>query len=176
MDALLHIGDIAWARINKAADVLTAGQQVEVKVLRVDTDKQRISVGMKQLQPDPWDTAGEKYKLGERVRGTVTRIMDFGAFVELESGLEGLIHISEMSWAKKVRKASDAVKPGETVEVVVLGVNPGEKRISLGLKQALGDPWGEVQQRFTVDPWRKARDQSHRNLARSFSWPKASRE
>ena len=150
VDALLHIGDIAWARINKAADVLTAGQQVEVKVLRVDPDKQRISVGMKQLQPDPWDTATEKYKPGERVRGTVTRIMDFGAFVELESGLEGLIHISEMSWAKKVRKPSDAVKPGETVEVVVLGVNVGEKRISLGLKQALGDPWSEVQQKFPV--------------------------
>jgi small subunit ribosomal protein S1 len=150
VDALLHIGDIAWARINKAADILTAGQQVEVKVLRVDTDKQRISVGMKQLQPDPWDTASEKYKPGERVRGTVTRIMDFGAFVELESGLEGLIHISEMSWAKKVRKASDAVKPGETVEVVVLAVNTGEKRISLGLKQALGDPWSEVQQKFPV--------------------------
>jgi small subunit ribosomal protein S1 len=150
VDALLHIGDIAWARINKAADVLTAGQQVEVKVLRVDTDKQRISVGMKQLQPDPWDTATEKYKPGERVRGTVTRIMDFGAFVELESGLEGLIHISEMSWARKVRKASDAVKPGETVEVVVLGVNTGEKRISLGLKQALGDPWSDVQQKFPV--------------------------
>ncbi len=150
VDALLHIGDIAWARINKAADVLTAGQQVEVKVLRIDPDKQRISVGMKQLQPDPWDTAADKYKLGERVRGTVTRIMDFGAFVELESGLEGLIHISEMSWAKKVRKASDAVKPGETVEVVVLGVNVGEKRISLGLKQALGDPWSDVQQKFPV--------------------------
>src|SRR6266852_3539008 len=87
VDALLHVGDIAWARINKAADVLTAGQQVEVKVLRIDPDKQRISVGMKQLQPDPWDTAADKYKLGERVRGTVTRIMDFGAFVELESGL-----------------------------------------------------------------------------------------
>jgi len=150
VDALLHIGDIAWARINKAADVLTAGQQVEVKVLRIDPDKQRISVGMKQLQPDPWDTAADKYKLGERVRGTVTRIMDFGAFVELESGLEGLIHISEMSWAKKVRRASDAVKPGETVEVVVLGVNVGEKRISLGLKQALGDPWSDVQQKFPV--------------------------
>jgi small subunit ribosomal protein S1 len=150
VDALLHIGDIAWARINKAADVLTAGQEVEVKVLRIDPDKQRISVGMKQLQPDPWDTAADKYKVGERVRGTVTRIMDFGAFVELESGLEGLIHISEMSWAKKVRKASDAVKPGETVEVVVLGVNVGEKRISLGLKQALGDPWSDVQQKFPV--------------------------
>jgi small subunit ribosomal protein S1 len=150
VDALLHIGDIAWARINKAGDVLTVGQQVEVKVLRIDPDKHRISVGMKQLQPDPWDTATEKYKVGERVRGTVSRIMDFGAFVELEPGLEGLIHISEMSWAKKVRKASDAVKPGETVEVVVLGVSVGEKRISLGLKQALGDPWSEVQQKFPV--------------------------
>src|SRR5450432_2128674 len=146
VDALLHIGDIAWARINKAGDVLTVGQQVEVKVLRIDPDKHRISVGMKQLQPDPWDTATEKYKVGERVRGTVSRIMDFGAFVELEPGLEGLIHVSEMSWTKKVHKPSDVVKPGETVEVVVLGVS--EHRVSLGLKQALGDPWAEIEKRF----------------------------
>jgi small subunit ribosomal protein S1 len=106
---------------------------------------------MKQLQPHPWDGVAQKYNAGDRVRGTVTRLMEFGAFVELEPGIEGLIHISEMSWSRgKVRKASDVVKPGETVEVVVLGVQPAEHRISLGLKQALGDPWADVPQRYQV--------------------------
>jgi small subunit ribosomal protein S1 len=103
---------------------------------------------MKQLQPHPWDSVPEKYKVGERVRGTVTRLTDFGAFVEIEPAVEGLIHISEMSWAKKVRKPGDVVKPGETVEAVILGVHAGERRIALGLKQALGDPWLEVPRKF----------------------------
>jgi small subunit ribosomal protein S1 len=153
VDALLHVSDIAWGRVNKPADVLSVGQAVEVKVLKVssDSDKRRISVGLKQLQPHPWDVVAEKYTAGDRVRGTVTRLMEFGAFVELEPGIEGLIHISEMSWSKgKIRKASDVVKPGETVEVVILQVNAGERRISLGLKQALGDPWVDVAQRFQV--------------------------
>ncbi len=105
---------------------------------------------MKQLQPHPWEQVGEKYKTGERVRGTVTRVTDFGAFVELEPGVEGLIHLSEMSWSKKARKPSDVVKPGDAVEVVVLHVNPAERRISLGLKQALGDPWADAQQKYPV--------------------------
>jgi small subunit ribosomal protein S1 len=150
VDALLHVADISWGRINKPADVLTAGQKIEAKVLKVDPAKRRISLGMKQLQPHPWDLASEKYKVGERVQGTVTRVADFGAFVELEKGVEGLIHLSEMSWSKKVRKPSDVVKPGEQVDVVILGVNQGERRISLGLKQALGDPWAEVAQKFPV--------------------------
>jgi small subunit ribosomal protein S1 len=152
VDALLHVGDIAWGRVNKPEDVLSLGQAIEVKVLKITTDpgKRRISVGMKQLQPHPWDSAVEKFKVGERVRGAVTRIVEFGAFVELEPGIEGLIHLSEMSWAKKVRKPSDVVKPGETVEAVILGVNANERRISLGLKQALGDPWAEVGQKFPV--------------------------
>ncbi|HEV2399450.1 MAG TPA: S1 RNA-binding domain-containing protein [Candidatus Sulfotelmatobacter sp.] len=153
VDALLHVGDISWGRVNKPSDVLSVGQQVEVKVLKLadEAGKKRISVGLKQLQPHPWDAVAQKYKAGDRVRGTITRLMEFGAFVELEPGIEGLIHLSEMSWAKsKVRKASDVVKPGETVEVVVLGVNAPERRISLGLKQALGDPWVEVPQRFPV--------------------------
>lgn len=150
VDGLLHVGEIAWSRVNKPADVLTLGQQIEARVLKVDSEKRRISLGMKQLQKDPWNSAIEKYKLGERARGSVTRVLEFGAFVELEPGIEGLIHVSEMSWAKKVRIASDVVKPGETVEVVVLGVNPAEHRIALGLKQALGDPWANVAQTFAV--------------------------
>jgi small subunit ribosomal protein S1 len=148
VDGLLHVGEIAWSRVNKPADILSVGQQIEARVLKVDAEKRRISLGMKQLQRDPWDSAVEKYKLGDRARGTVTRVLEFGAFVELEPGIEGLIHVSEMSWAKKVRIASDVVKPGETVEVVVLGVNPAEHRIALGLKQALGDPWANVAQSF----------------------------
>jgi len=153
VDALLHVGDIAWTRVNKAADVLSVGQVVEVKVLKLasEGDKRRISVGLKQLQAHPWDAVAAKFKLGDRVRGTVTRLADFGAFVELEPGIDGLIHISEMSWAKgKVRKASDVVKEGETVEAVILGINPTERRIALGLKQALGDPWVEVPQKYAV--------------------------
>jgi small subunit ribosomal protein S1 len=150
VDGLLHVGEIAWSRVNKPADVLSVGQQIEARVLKVDPEKRRISLGMKQLLRDPWDSAVEKYKLGERARGAVTRVLEFGAFVELEPGIEGLIHVSEMSWAKKVRIASDIVKPGENVEVVILGVNPAEHRISLGLKQALGDPWANVPQSFPV--------------------------
>jgi small subunit ribosomal protein S1 len=150
VDALLHVGDISWSRIHKPADVLAVDQQIEVKVLKVDLEKRRLSVGMKQLQPHPWDSVPGKYRIGERVRGTVTRVTDFGAFVELEPGVEGLIHVSEMSWVKKVRKPSDLVKPGETVEAVILGVNAGERRMSLGLKQALGDPWADAAQKFLV--------------------------
>jgi small subunit ribosomal protein S1 len=153
VDGLLHVSDISWARVSKPADVLSVGEQVEVKVLKLTTEgeKRRISVGLKQLQPQPWDAVAGKFKIGDRVRGTVTRLVDFGAFVELDPGIEGLIHISEMSWSRgKIRKASDVVKQGETVEVIILGVNAAERRISLGLKQALGDPWTEVPQRFPV--------------------------
>ncbi len=148
VDALLHIGDISWGRVNKAEDVLSVGQQIEARVLKIDSEKQRISVGMKQLLPHPWDAVAANLKAGDRVHGAVTRVTDFGAFVEIEPGVEGLIHLSEMSWAKKVRKPSDILKQGDTVEAVVLGVNMGERRLSLGLKQTLGDPWAEVEQKF----------------------------
>jgi small subunit ribosomal protein S1 len=150
VDGLLHVSDIAWARISSPSDVLSVGQQIEAKVLKIDSEKRRISLGMKQLLPHPWDGLREKYKLGDRVHGVVTRTTDFGAFVELEPGIEGLIHVSEMSWVKKVRKASDLVKTGDSVEVVILGIQTEERRMSLGLKQALGDPWADVVQRFPV--------------------------
>jgi small subunit ribosomal protein S1 len=150
VDGLLHVSDIAWARISSPSDVLSPGQQIEAKVLKIDSEKGRISLGMKQLLPHPWDAVGERYKSGDRVRGTVTRTTDFGAFVELEPGIEGLVHVSEMSWIKKVRKPSDLVKPGDTVEVVILGIQLAERRMSMGLKQALGDPWADVAQRFPV--------------------------
>jgi small subunit ribosomal protein S1 len=151
-DALLHVGDIAWSRVARPGDVLSVGQQIEARVLKItnDSGKRRISVGMKQLQPHPWDAVAEKYKVGERVRGAVTRVVEFGAFVEVEPGIEGLIHVSEMSWGKKLRSASTLVKPGEMVEAVILAVNPAERRMSLGLKQALGDPWADAAQRFAA--------------------------
>jgi len=149
-DGLLHVSDLAWSRVSKPEDVLSVGQEIEAKVLKMDADKQRISLGLKQLQPHPWDSVPEKYNVGDRIRGAVTRIADFGAFVELDPGVEGLIHISEMSWNKKVRTPLDLVKPGEVVEAVILGISPNERRIALGLKQALGDPWADAALKFPV--------------------------
>lgn len=150
VDGLLHVADISRGRVGKPADVLAVGQTVQVQILRVDAAKRRVALGMKQLQADPWEAAAAKYIVGERVHGTVTRCTDFGVFIELEPGLEGLVHLTELSWAKKVRKPSDIVTPGETVDVVVLSVSPGERRIGLGLKQALGDPWADLARRHPV--------------------------
>jgi small subunit ribosomal protein S1 len=150
VDGLLHISDMAWSRVKAAEDLLSVGQQIEVKILSVEPETKRISLGLKQLQAEPWDGAAATYTVGQRITGTVTRLMDFGAFVELEPGVEGLIHVSEMSWVKKVRKPSDMLKEGDSVEAVVLAVSPAEKRISLGLKQALGDPWSDVAKKFAV--------------------------
>jgi small subunit ribosomal protein S1 len=150
VDGLLHVADISWTRINKPADVLKVGDSVQVKILKINPDTRKVSLGMKQLQPDPWSVAAEQFQPGNRVRGTVARLTDFGAFVNLAPGIDGLVHVSEMSWSKKHRKPSDVVSVGDAVEVVVLGVNPGEKRISLGLKQALGDPWEEAQKKYPV--------------------------
>jgi small subunit ribosomal protein S1 len=152
VDALLHVSDISWSRITKPSDALTVGQDVEAKVLKMSDEggKRRISVGLKQLQPHPWDAIANKFKPGDRAHGTVTRVMDFGAFVELEPGIEGLIHVSEMSWTKKIRAASDVLKAGDTVEAVILSVNPAERRMSLGLKQALGNPWADLAQKLPV--------------------------
>jgi len=150
IDGLLHVSDISWARVNAPEEVLEVGQELRLKVLKVDAESKRVSLGLKQLEAEPWDAVPEKYVAGQRVTGTVTRLMDFGAFVELEPGVEGLIHVSEMSWVKKVRKPSDMLKTGDTVEAVVLRIEPAEKRISLGLKQALGDPWADVALKFGV--------------------------
>lgn len=150
LDGLLHVGDISWVRINSPEDVLEVGQDLTLKVLKVDADAQRISLGLKQLEAEPWDAVPQKYTVGQRVTGTVTRLADFGAFVELEPGIEGLVHVSEMSWVKKVRKPSDILKAGDTVDVVVLNISPADKRLSLGLKQALGDPWADVTSRIAV--------------------------
>ncbi len=157
LDGLLHISDISRARVAKTEDVLSVGEQLTVRILKIDPETNKISLGLKQLQPEPWETAADRFVTGQRVNGEVTRLTDFGAFVELEPGLEGLIHISEMSWAKKVRHPSDLLKQGDRVDAVVLSVKPptgteqgrGEPgRISLGLKQTLADPWLEVERKF----------------------------
>ena len=148
VDGLLHVADMSWTRVSKPSDVVSVGDSVDVKILKLNADTRRISLGLKQLQPDPWSLALERFQPGDRVHGTVSRLTDFGAFVELTPGVDGLIHVSEMSWSKKVRKPSDVLKKGEAVDVVVLGVNAAEHRISLGLKQALGDPWEEAEKKF----------------------------
>ncbi len=148
VDGLLHISDIAWSRVEKPSDVLSVGQQIDAKVLKIEPSGKRISLGLKQLLPHPWDAVAARYTAGERVRGKIRRVTDFGAFVELEPGIEGMVHLSEMSWAKKVRKPGDMVKPGDVVEVMILGVNAAERRMSLGLKQTLGDPWADAAEKF----------------------------
>ncbi len=148
VDGLLHVADMSWTRVAKPSDVVSVGDSIEVKLLKVSPESRRISLGLKQLQPDPWTLALERFKPGDRVRGTVSRLTDFGAFVELAPGVDGLIHVSEMSWSRKIRKPSDVLKKGEVVDVVVLGLNPAERRISLGLKQALGDPWEDAEKKF----------------------------
>jgi small subunit ribosomal protein S1 len=150
VDGLLHISDMAWTRVASPSDILTVGQQVEVKVLKIDPATKRIALGMKQLQPHPWDAVPTTYTVGERIRGAVTRLTDFGAFVELTPGVEGMIHVSEMSWAKKVRKPEDMLKVGDVVEAMILGIDAAAQRIALGLKQTLGDPWTEAQAKFPV--------------------------
>ncbi len=134
LDGLLHVSDIAWTRITKPDDVLTVGDKLQVKILKIDPDTKKLSLGLKQLQAEPWETIPQRFQAGQRVSGTVTRVQDFGAFVEIEPGVEGLIHVSEMSWGKKVRIASDIVKPGERVDAVILRIEPELRRIALGLK------------------------------------------
>jgi len=150
VDGLLHVTDMAWQRVAKPSDVVSVGDSIEVKVLKITPEGKRISLGLKQLAPDPWTLAVERFHTGDRVQGKVSRLADFGAFVELLPGVDGLIHISEMSWSKKIRKPSDILKTGEMVEAVVLGVNASERRISLGLKQALGDPWEDALKKYPV--------------------------
>jgi small subunit ribosomal protein S1 len=150
VDGLLHVSDMSYSRNVKPGEVVKAGEELDVKILKINRDTRKISLGLKQLSPDPWTLAISKYTQGERIRGKVSRVLDFGAFVELEPGVEGLIHVSEMSWSKKNVRAVDVLKPGEVVDVVVLGVSPAEKRIALGLKQALGDPWEDALKKYPV--------------------------
>ena len=146
IDGLLHITDISWGRVNHPSEKLTVGQSYPVVVLKYDTDKERVSLGMKQLKPDPWTTVHERYPVGGRVAGKVIGIADYGAFIEIEEGVEGLIHVSEMSWTKKVRHPSKVVNEGDRVEAVIIGIESDQRRISLGLKQLMPNPWESLSQ------------------------------
>ncbi len=141
IDGLLHVTDMAWRRVNHPSEILSIGQQVKVQIIRINQETHRISLGMKQLESDPWDGIGTKYPVGKKISGTVTNITDYGAFVELEPGIEGLIHISEMSWTKKNVHPGKILSTSQEVDVVVLEVDPTKRRISLGLKQTLENPW-----------------------------------
>jgi small subunit ribosomal protein S1 len=150
IDGILHISDMSWGRIAHPSEIVQVGDKVKVVVLKFDSEKERISLGMKQLTPDPWQTVAEKYPVGSRVQGKVISLMDYGAFVELESGIEGLIHISEMSWTRKIAHPSKLLQVGQGVEVVVLNVDPAHRRISLGLKQVMANPWEEAKEKYPV--------------------------
>src|SRR5262245_48754096 len=141
VDGLLHVTDIAWRRVSHPTEVLTVGQKVTVQIIKVNHETQRISLGMKQLLTDPWEGVAAKYPVGARLSGKVTNVTDYGAFVELEPGVEGLVHVSEMSWVKKNVHPNKIVTPGQEVEVMVLEVDSNKRRISLGLKQCLENPW-----------------------------------
>jgi small subunit ribosomal protein S1 len=148
IDGLLHITDMSWSRLTHPSDMLKIDDAVEVMVLRVDKDKERIALGLKQKFPSPWETVELKYPVGSRVKGSVVNVMPYGAFVKLEDGIEGLVHISEMSWSKRINHPEEVVKVHDEVEVVVLDINREKQEISLGMKQADGDPWDDVESRF----------------------------
>jgi small subunit ribosomal protein S1 len=148
IDGLLHVTDIAWKRVNHPSDVLHVGQTVKVQIIRINPETQRISLGMKQLDKDPWEVVTERYPIGAKVKGKVTNITDYGAFVELEDGIEGLIHVSEMSWTKKNVHPGKILSTSESVEVQVLDIDSAKRRISLGLKQTQRNPWEAFADKF----------------------------
>ena len=150
IDGLLHVTDMAWRRVNHPSEILSIGQTVKVQIIRINQETHRISLGMKQLESDPWDGIGAKYPIGKKISGTVTNITDYGAFVEIEPGIEGLIHVSEMSWTKKNVHPGKLLSTTQEVEVVVLEVDPVKRRISLGLKQTLDNPWTTFAEKFPV--------------------------
>ncbi|MGQ9647643.1 MAG: 30S ribosomal protein S1 [Thermodesulfobacteriota bacterium] len=150
IDGLLHITDIAWGRIGHPSEKLSVGDQIKVKVLHYDREKEKVSLGLKQALPDPWETVQEKYPVGARTKGRVVNITDYGVFVELEEGVEGLIHISELTWSKKMRHPSKVVHIGDTVEVMVLDCDPTKRRISLGMKQTEPNPWTLIEEKYPV--------------------------
>lgn len=150
VDGLLHITDISWGRVKHPSELFTVGDTVAVKILNIDLERERVSLGMKQLTPDPWSVAVENYPIESRITGKVVSLTDYGAFVELEEGIEGLIHVSEMSWTRKVRHPSKIVSVGDTVEAVVLDIKPESRRISLGMKQVVPNPWDVISEKYPV--------------------------
>jgi small subunit ribosomal protein S1 len=150
IDGLLHVTDLSWGRVNHPSEMFNVGDEIDVKVLKYDREKERVSLGHKQLTPDPWSLVQEQYPMGARVTGKVVNLTDYGAFIELEAGVEGLIHVSEMSWSKRVKHPSKMLQPGQDIEAVVLDVDMENRRISLGLKQTEPDPWTTLAERYAI--------------------------
>ena len=150
MDGLLHITDMTWGRLGHPSELLKVGQELEVVVLDINKEKERVSLGLKQTQKNPWDQIEERFPAGQQVKGKITNLVPYGAFVELEEGVEGLIHVSELSWTKRITRPSDVLTAGQEVEAVVLGVNKEEQKISLGLRQLEPNPWDEIEKKFTI--------------------------
>ena len=150
VDGLLHITDISWGRVKHPSELFSIGDPITVKILNLDLENERVSLGMKQLSEDPWSTAAENYAVGSRVTGKVVSLTDYGAFIELEEGIEGLIHVSEMSWTRKVRHPSKVVSVGDEVEAIVLDIKPESRRISLGMKQVVPNPWDVISEKYPI--------------------------
>src|SRR5664279_1358278 len=150
IDGLLHITDMSWGRLTHPRDLVNVGDEIQVKVLKFDKDKQRVSLGFKQLTPDPWLDAVERYPIGAHVRGRILSVTDYGSFVELEQGIEGLVHVSEMTWSKRMKHPSKLVKPGDEVDTIILSVNPSDRRISLGMKQLQDNPWEQLEDKYPI--------------------------
>jgi small subunit ribosomal protein S1 len=150
IDGLLHVTDMSWGRLQNPGEMFRVGENVQVKVLKFDKDRERVSLGFKQLLPDPWESVTERFPIGQRMQGKIASVTDYGAFIELEPGVEGLVHVSEMTWSKRMKHPSKLVQPGENVEVEVLGVDPKNRRISLGMKQTQPNPWESLPERFHV--------------------------
>src|SRR4029077_3301026 len=150
IDGLLHVTDLSWGRVNHPSEMFNGGDEITVKILKYDRDKERVSLGYKQLTPDPWTLVRQVYPVGARVTGKVVNLTDYGAFVELEAGVEGLIHVSEMSWSKRVKHPSKMLQLGQDIEAVILDIDLDNRRISLGLKQTEPDPWSTLSDRYEI--------------------------
>ncbi|HVH20413.1 MAG TPA: 30S ribosomal protein S1 [Myxococcota bacterium] len=151
IDGLLHVTDMSWGRVNHPSEIFQVGDEIKVKVLKFDSENERVSLGLKQIQPDPWIDASMRYPMGKRIQGRVVSLAEYGAFVELEPGIEGLIHVSEMSWTKRIKHPSKVVAVGDTVEAVVLDVDERDRKISLGMKQIEPNPWSVIEERYPVN-------------------------
>src|SRR5688572_15212953 len=150
LDGLLHITDMSWGRIGHPSEILKVGQDIDVVVLDINREKERVSLGLKQKLANPWDQIEAKYPIGQKVKGKVVNLVPYGAFVELEPGVEGLVHVTELSWTKRIAKPSDVLKQGQEIEAVVLGINRDEQKISLGVRQLDSNPWDSAEQRYPV--------------------------
>jgi len=155
VDGLLHITDLSWGRVNHPSEVVKLDQEIDVMILDYDEEKSRISLGLKQLQRHPWEKVEERFPIGTKVKGKVVSLADYGAFVELDKGIEGLIHVSEMSWSQHIKNPAQVLKEGDSVEAVVLSIEAEDRKISLGLKQLSPDPWDKIEEKYPIDSTHK---------------------